>query len=69
MRRDITPDNGASLELRIWLITLCVLLVSVSLRCAIMSLPSDKGEAFGVVLSKHYAHTATLLRVVKNDMK
>ena len=47
MRRDTTPDNGASLELRTWLITLFVLAVSVLLRCAIMSLPLDKVEAFG----------------------
>jgi len=69
MRRDITPDNGASLELRIWLITLCVLLVSVSLRYAIMSPPLDKGEASGVVLSKHYALTAMQLRAVRSVTK
>ena len=67
MRRDITPDNGESLELHTWLITLCVLVVSVLLQCATISHRSDKEEASGEDLSKHYAHTVMQSKAAKRD--
>lgn len=69
MRRDITPDNGESLELRIWLITLCVLIVSAWLQSVTTSYRSDKAATFGADHFKHSALTAMQLRAVKNDMK
>ena len=69
MRRDITPDNGGSLELRIWLITLCVLIVSAWLQSVTISYRSDKEAASGAVHFKHSVLIAMQLRAARSDTK
>jgi hypothetical protein len=69
MRRDTTPDNGGSLELRIWLITLCVLIVSAWLQSATTSHRSGKAAASGAVHFKPSVLIAMPLRVVRSDTK
>ena len=68
MRRDTTPDNGASLELHTWLITLCVLAVSALLQYAITLHQSDKGEASGEDHFKPYVLTAMQSKAVRSDI-
>ena len=69
MRRDTTPDSGGSLELHIWLITLCVLIVSAWLQSVTISHRSGKAAASGAVHSKPSVLIAMQSKAVRNDTK